>query len=235
MSEWNLEEEEELRHGFDTHLVTWSAGLTQFPDQALFPNKLAVLDLRYNKISRFPADMGLLTGLQHLDLTHNRVEVIPDDICLWQGLRGLFMGGNRLEALPSKLGLISALQILRLDHNRLVELPWELGGLPNLQVLGLEHNKLTSLPPELALISGLHRLGLAGNPMIPPSGSRTRQAAPSAVSEVRAMDLLRSSASCGALIWCFSQTAAHEQLFAGRERGRSLPRSWEAGYEQTGT
>jgi len=33
-------------------------------------------------------------------------------------------------------------------------------------------------------ISGLHMLGLRGNPMIPPSGSRTRHAAPSAVDEV---------------------------------------------------
>lgn len=56
------EEEESAREGHDSHLVTWSLGLTQFPDQALFPNHLAVLDLRYNKITKFPDDMLLLTG-----------------------------------------------------------------------------------------------------------------------------------------------------------------------------
>jgi len=191
MGDWALEGEEEGgREGFDTHLVTWSEGLTQFPDQALFPNTLVVLDLRYNKITRFPDDMGLLTNLQHLDLTRNRVEAIPDDISLWQNLRGLFMGSNRLAQLPSALGLVTSLQLLRLDHNQLVEVPWELGGLANLNVLGLEHNRITSLPPELACLRSLHLLALQGNPMIPPSGTRTRHAAPSAVNEPRSSSFL---------------------------------------------
>ena len=54
MGDWATDEGEAGREGFDSHLVIWSVGLTQFPDQALFPNKLAVLDLRYNKITRFP-------------------------------------------------------------------------------------------------------------------------------------------------------------------------------------
>ena len=176
-------DEREETTGFDSSLVQWSVGLTQFPDQALLPNRLAVLDLRYNKICAFPSDMSLLTGLQHLDLTRNRVEVIPDEICLWQNLRGLFLGNNRLATLPGQLGQLSALQWLRLDHNRLVELPWELGGMASLAELGLEYNRLTSLPPELAQLSRLHLLKLWGNPMIPPSGTRLRNAAPSAVGE----------------------------------------------------
>jgi hypothetical protein len=54
MGDWATDEGEAGREGFDSHLVIWSVGLTQFPDQALFPNKLAVLDLRYNKITRCP-------------------------------------------------------------------------------------------------------------------------------------------------------------------------------------
>lgn len=142
--------------------VPRAARLTQFPDQALFPNKLAVLDLRYNKITHFPDRLVLLTNLQHLDLTRNRIAEVPQDICLWQNLRGLFLGSNCLSAVPDTLGLLTGLKILRLDHNALVELPWQFGGMTSLNVLGLEYNKLTSLPPEIAQIEGLHLLSLAG-------------------------------------------------------------------------
>ena len=134
--------------------------------------------------------MGLLTNLQHLDLTRNRVQEIPHDICLWQNLRGLFLGSNRLAQLPNSLGLVTSLNLLRLDHNHLVEVPWELGALSELQVLGLEHNRITSLPPELACLRSLHLLALQGNPMIPPSGTRTRHAAPLAVNEPRSSSYL---------------------------------------------
>ena len=53
-SEWAYDDENNDRpETFDTHVVMWSVGLTQFPDQALAPNHLAVLDLRYNKICTF--------------------------------------------------------------------------------------------------------------------------------------------------------------------------------------
>ena len=37
MGDWATDEGEAGREGFDSHLVIWNVGLTQFPDQALFP------------------------------------------------------------------------------------------------------------------------------------------------------------------------------------------------------
>jgi len=71
MGDWATDEGEAGREGFDSHLIIWSVGLTQFPDQALFPNKLAVLDLRYNKITRCP---GIVTTLTH-KRKHTRTHV----------------------------------------------------------------------------------------------------------------------------------------------------------------
>ena len=70
MGDWATDEGEAGREGFDSHLVIWSVGLTQFPDQALFPNKLAVLDLRYNKITRCPGSVTTLTQKREHTRTH---------------------------------------------------------------------------------------------------------------------------------------------------------------------
>lgn len=68
-------------------------------------NRLHELELRSNRISTIPDEMGALVGLHHLSLRNNRLEHrLTDHVGLLTRLTHLDLLRNRITHLPPSLG-----------------------------------------------------------------------------------------------------------------------------------
>ena len=137
--------------------------LTSLPAEIGQLTSLRVLDLDGNQLTSVPAEIGQLTSLEWLNLWDNRLTSVPAEIGQLTSLRELFLHGNQLTSLPAEIGLITSLTYLDLKGNRLTGLPAEIGQLTSLTYLNLTHNNLTSLPAEIGQLTSLTKLNLYGN------------------------------------------------------------------------
>lgn len=79
------------------------------------------LDLRMNKLTRLPEELGYLAALEHLDVANNELCELPTSIGRCKRLSLLDLSANRLRQLPSSLGqLNTTLRTLWTADN-----PWE--------------------------------------------------------------------------------------------------------------
>eukprot|EP00741_Cyanophora_paradoxa_P011434 tig00020556_g11045.t1 len=114
---------------------------------------LQVLDLRNNRLTSLPPELGHLANLRKLDVSNNALKVLPPSIGCCASLTELRCVGNQLAVLPRELGDLFNLESLFVGNNHLHDIPLELSKLPKLNAEGFSFsclpNPLTSLPPAL--------------------------------------------------------------------------------------
>ncbi len=147
---------------------------------------LKVLDLSYNQIKDFPADISPLENLHRLDLSNNFLFSFPPQACSLVQLNTLLLNNNkityfpkcfyhllelrhleansnRLDILPDSLGMLKKLEVLSLSFNRLAELPSSFSNLTGLKFLDLSYNQFTEVPASIRTLKNLREINLAGN------------------------------------------------------------------------
>ena len=120
------------------------------------------MDLRGNRLTALPPEIGNLTNLTRLNLGGNQLTALPPEIGKLTNLTYLNLGGNQLTALPIQVGALALLKELSVRDNRLTGLPHTISKLtyittfPNSAFeslngggLDLSGNLLTVLPPEV--------------------------------------------------------------------------------------
>ena len=121
------------------------------------------IDIRHNKISILPPEIGNFPELTNLQLSDNELKDLPSEIGNLTNLTSLSLSDNDLTSLPSEVGKLYKLEILYLPDNDLTVLPTEIGNLTNLEQLSIFSNKLISLPSEIGNLVSLKRLHLSEN------------------------------------------------------------------------
>jgi len=121
------------------------------------------LELRSDRIGKFPNSISSLYSLQFLDLSHNSIAKIPDSIQSLKSLEYLNLEYNDLTEIPKSIGSLTRLKELNLKHNKLTNLTPNLGKLTSLKVINLHGNQFNMFPPVLEDLSSLEILKLGLN------------------------------------------------------------------------
>lgn len=144
-----------------------SAALSKEPefismDEALKdPAKVYKLNLRKQKLKKFPKEIFTFTNLQELNLSRNKIDQVPEEIGQLTKLQILDLSRNKLKAVPSQIGKLVRLRKLLLYLNEIPTLPAEIGNLTLLQTLDMWGNEISEFPPEISkLKSNLRYLDL---------------------------------------------------------------------------
>lgn len=141
--------------------------------------RLSVLVLARNKLTRLPSGIQDLTQLEELDVSHNLLLRLPSCLQTTETLRVLRAPFNRIAGFSPRLWKLRALRELDLSHNALKELPfvegdltllretreWQVGVglLRALEVLKLAHNQLVATPVSIGQCEALGVLDLSFN------------------------------------------------------------------------
>jgi Leucine-rich repeat (LRR) protein len=124
---------------------------------------LRKLELRGNRIGKFPNAVMSLSSLNYLDLSHNVLKNLPDNMLSLNSIEYLDLGFNTLTELPNSIGDLTNLRILDLKNNQLSTLPASIRKLTSLEVLNLHGNQLNNIPAPLESLSALQTLKLGLN------------------------------------------------------------------------
>ncbi|KAF5398416.1 Leucine-rich repeat-containing protein 40 [Paragonimus heterotremus] len=109
-------------------------------------NTLTHLDVRDNRLSDLPNELGELVNLKALILSLNQLQKLPDSLGRLQSLVLLDVANNQLTSLGDHLADLTNLEKLDAFHNCLTSLP---GLPPRLRKLDLNHNRIERLPHGL--------------------------------------------------------------------------------------
>lgn len=126
-------------------------------------DNLKRLELKSNKLGKFPDSIFSLNSITYLDLSHNNINRLPDQFNNLQSLEYLNLRYNQLKEIPKSIGTLTNLKILDLKHNKLTNLPPSMGKLSSLEVLNLHGNQLNTLPSSIKDLSSLEKLKLGLN------------------------------------------------------------------------
>lgn len=137
-------------------------GLEEFPAEVAELPNLEDLRLNGNRLSALPPEIGKLTKLKRLELADNRLSELPPEIGRLTLLEDLQLWKNKLEGLPAEIGQLTSLKRLNLMYNPIAELPPEIGKLTDLKYLRLFEHRLSALPPEIGDLASLKHLFMPG-------------------------------------------------------------------------
>lgn len=124
---------------------------------------LRKLELRGNRIGKFPNAVFSLSSLNYLDLSHNVLKNLPDNMNSLKSIEYLDLGFNNLTELPNSIGDLTNLRILDLKNNQLSTLPATIRKLTSLEVLNLHGNQINKIPAPVESLSALQTLKLGLN------------------------------------------------------------------------
>ena len=123
--------------------------------------QLTHLDLRGNKLTALPAEIGQLSVLKDVNLSDNRLRSVPPGFWQLVSLQELNLGFNRLTSLPAEIGLLISLKRLDLGNNGLSSLPVEIGQLVGLETLNLgntsyddDNTGIRNKPKQAGFVAG---------------------------------------------------------------------------------
>ena len=154
--------------------------------------KLSVVDLSYNMLSRIPDGFGtnskfnkvLLSNnnltsvpdslwgnpfLMRLELDNNNISEIPSSVLNAKTLQGLFLSNNSLSSLPAAMFVNSQtkettmLISLYVDGNQLEEIPRDIQYATGLKELGFNMNFISNVPKEIGALRKLLHIDLRNN------------------------------------------------------------------------
>ena len=136
------------------HAMTLGGGVLQLQERGLGAVRGCVLSV-----------LGARGGLRTLDLRQNRLTALPAELGDLAALQTLNVDRNALKSLPEALGQLSALHTLTATHNQLHELPSSWRRLRALSVLRLQRNPLE--PEQLRELQSVEwaQLMLNGQPI----------------------------------------------------------------------
>lgn len=135
-------------------------GFTSITEAMKHPEEVIKLELRKNKLKKFPAEIFKFANLQYLDLSKNSIKEIPVEIALLKNLQYFAISKNGLEELPPQIGALTNLYYLEANNNNLTSLPFEIGKLDKLKVLDLWSNDIDKFPNEIRNLKKLASLDL---------------------------------------------------------------------------
>ncbi|KAI0203178.1 RAM signaling pathway protein [Astrocystis sublimbata] len=115
----------------------------------IIKNELERLALSHNKLTSFPTRFSECTSLRYLNVRSNRIEKFPLALCDLKSLEILDLGRNKIRVLPRELARLTSLKVLALQRNLIEELPLCLADMGSLQVLKLDGNNIMFPPKEV--------------------------------------------------------------------------------------
>lgn len=124
------------------------------------PYNVIKLELKRNKLKKFPTEIFNFPNLQYLDLTKNNIDEIPHEIGELKNLQYLAMPKNRLQDLPIEIGQLTNLYFLNISQNEISILPNTIGNLINLKNLDMWSNNIDKFPDEMKNLKSLQLLDL---------------------------------------------------------------------------
>ncbi|KAJ8129817.1 hypothetical protein O1611_g3814 [Lasiodiplodia mahajangana] len=121
------------------------------PDEVvdIIKNELERLALSHNKLTSFPARFSECTSLRYLNVRNNRIEKFPLELCDLRSLEILDLGRNRIRTLPKEIARLTSLKVLAVQMNLIEQLPLCLADMGSLQALKLDGNNITFPPKEI--------------------------------------------------------------------------------------
>lgn len=160
---------QELRLGFvvDDNGLRWEADirynkLTSLPEEIGNLQALRILTLGSNRLASLPAGFGRLTKLEYLDLQDNPLGTLPEPVYQLRNLQYLKLTEAHLASLPAAIGQLLQLHTLILNQNSLIDLPPQMAALQKLEILNLSANPLRTVPVVVACLAKLRELRLFG-------------------------------------------------------------------------
>ena len=127
-------------------------------------NKLKYLDLKGNKLTELPDEIGLLQNLTSINMSANKFRSIPICITKIPALKYILLEWNRnLEKIPEQFFELTNLKNLRLGDTGISEIPDNISKLQNLSGLDLSLTMITIIPESVGKLSCLTQLGLGGD------------------------------------------------------------------------
>src|SRR5689334_141729 len=106
------------------HLNLWKQQLGAVPDSVWERTDLVTLVLADNGLTEVSSRIGRLDRLRMLDLGHNRLTRVPDAVGDLHALTDfLYLHDNYLTDLPPALARLTRLRYLNISDNRLAALP----------------------------------------------------------------------------------------------------------------
>lgn len=195
-------------------------GLRRVPKAFLVPplEVLAAIDLSYNRLTKFPDELFIVTALESLNLCCNRIPSIPEGIHRLDRLRVLMISVNTLRELPKHLLQLSALTEIQAGHCQIssLDIPEECNS--PLENVWLDHNDLATLSEGIGRLQRLTKLDVSGNNL---------QALPAAIGSLsRLVELHAQQNRITALPAEMSRLTSLEIFEASSNSIKELPAAW---------
>ncbi|PQJ09114.1 GTP-binding protein [Flavipsychrobacter stenotrophus] len=125
--------------------------ITSIPSEKITYSKCNSLNIKGNKLQKFPTAVSEIHTLEKLDLSENNINSIEDDA--FEGLENLIeldLSFNKLQYLPSSIGQLKKLKRLNLSGNEISSLPKEFENLTSLEFLDFNNNPIGRVPVEIS-------------------------------------------------------------------------------------
>lgn len=117
------------------------------------PEQVYRLNLRKQKLTSIPIEIGRFTNLQELDISKNKINELPSYIENLPNLQYLDASNNYLTTLPSEIGKCLSLKKLILNRNYIETLPPSMGYLIHLEYLDMWSNSIIEFPESMSLLA----------------------------------------------------------------------------------
>ena len=138
----------------------------KFPNAVMSLSSLNYLDLSHNVLKILPDKINSLISIEYLDLSYNLLTELPLSVGELTNLKCLDLELNRLSLLPDSIGKLRSLEVLNLHGNQFNKFPGSIESLISLQTLKLGLNNFESVPDWIYKLKSLKKLGLGGNKFI---------------------------------------------------------------------
>jgi Leucine-rich repeat (LRR) protein len=140
-----------------------NCGLVAIPNSITMCKKLMILNLKENKISSLPDDVGDFSQLTLLDCSFNNFTEFPKQLCKCISLYEIRFNNNKIVKLPKEIGQFTNIWTLDFSNNQLKKIPDEICNLKNVKQLNFCNNQLTELPLSIGTMTPLVILSVARN------------------------------------------------------------------------
>ena len=149
----------ELNHAINLE----NKNISQFPMQYYnyMPHNVKIIDLRNNKLKKFPEEIINFKNLESVKLDNNSIQSIPNNIFEQISPKYFSISNNYVKCIPPEIFYWDKnLEYLNISINFISNIPKEIGELSNLKSLHINNNSFLSLPREICKLTNLKELGL---------------------------------------------------------------------------